>query len=160
MHTPHLWIWLQLKKHWKKINEVLNGGSFSGFGWDETQHLLTAEDRVWEAAIAVCLVCIPLSFILNAIHSQANPKLAWYRTHPFPLYHLVAEVASDSTATGEFAESSGDVSSQFMERSQALDEEQEAEAQGEADEARDQDEESSLQAHSEPSSQVRILIIK
>ncbi|EJC97276.1 uncharacterized protein FOMMEDRAFT_164171 [Fomitiporia mediterranea MF3/22] len=77
-----------VKDHWQ---QVLKSGyvaidwllhKASGFGWDSTRHLVTADDDVWTRLI------------------EAHPKYGIWQTRPFPLFNSIAELIGGRTANG------------------------------------------------------------
>ncbi|KAF8224604.1 hypothetical protein L208DRAFT_1215846, partial [Tricholoma matsutake] len=55
---------------------------FSGWGWVEDTHIVTATDGVWEAYI------------------KAHPTAGWWRDESFPLYNDISPLVKGWHATG------------------------------------------------------------
>ena len=45
-----------LKDHFAQCYDIFRGVSLSGFAWNSETKLLEAEEEVWEALIAVCIL--------------------------------------------------------------------------------------------------------
>lgn len=66
---------LQLKSDYNAVKQLRDnlGAGISGFGWDDTLHIVTASDSVWSALTAVCalLFILLLSANLFSVPSKA-----------------------------------------------------------------------------------------
>ncbi|KAE8230366.1 hypothetical protein CF326_g4635 [Tilletia indica] len=76
----------KLKSQWKEVRELVN---MSGFGWDDEEKKVTAEDTVWDDLI------------------KRRPELRKWRNRAFIHYSRLRDLNAKSTATGEFARDAG-----------------------------------------------------
>eukprot|EP00268_Persea_americana_P055268 TRINITY_DN6412_c0_g1_i14.p3 TRINITY_DN6412_c0_g1~~TRINITY_DN6412_c0_g1_i14.p3 ORF type:complete len:128 (+),score=27.95 TRINITY_DN6412_c0_g1_i14:2082-2465(+) len=73
-------------KNWRtRYREVKQLLSMSGFGWDDTLKMVTAEDDVWDNL------------------EQAKSKLAKYRRIAIKFYEEIHDLIADDIAEGEIA---------------------------------------------------------
>ncbi|KZT50384.1 hypothetical protein CALCODRAFT_410253, partial [Calocera cornea HHB12733] len=90
----------------------------SGFGWDEAAQMVTAEEEVWDAYLA--------------IHEDAQP----FRGRPFPLFDKLSALIEPVTAIGTHALHLGSVSTPDANRYEAQPDEDEDEEDGLSDASR------------------------
>ncbi|KZO98396.1 hypothetical protein CALVIDRAFT_562302 [Calocera viscosa TUFC12733] len=72
--------WARLKDAWKVMDALK---SQSGFGWDESNQSVTADEEVWD------------------MYLQAHPEAKQFRTKGFALYSKLAPLVSGRVATGK-----------------------------------------------------------